>query len=666
MSGIAGVFYRDGRVVPADTLAVMLTALAHRGPDGAFAWQAGAVGLGQRQRGITPEAAWERPPLVRGDGQLVLVADARIDNRVELLTALPDMPTPQPPTDADLILAAYEKWGEVCPAKLIGDYAFVIWDGRYQRLFCARDHYGVRPFYYYQSSHLFAFASEAKALFCLPDVPRRLNELRIGQHLAMDVGDNAQTFYQEVQRLLPAHTLTVSWEQGQMRRYWSLDPQREIQLASDEEYAAAFGEVFTEAVRCRLRTAGPIGSMLSGGLDSSAVTCVAGKLLQAAGRPSLVTVTAVYGGLPECDESAFTNAVLATGHLQPYQVDMMTVSPLADWAQVQWHGDEPVTSPTTYIPWRLNRLAAAQGVGVLLDGVDGDSAVSHGHGLLAELAWAGQWARFAQEARATGQHDNLPSAPALLGAYGTPYLEALADGWRWWQFGREVRQIRRYFAVSGWNLWRRYGLRRVLPRAVVAGWQRWQKRPSAWEEATAIIRPEFARQINLHHYLDTEIVSFKSSREEHYYALNLNMHPYGLELADRTGNAFGIESRHPFADRRLLEFCLALPAEQKLFQGWTRVVLRRALQGILPPLVQWRGGKTINKAAFTGSLRRFERERLEAVVYGADGRCLEPYVDLAALRRVYGRYLAQPQRDDEMLVWHALTLSFWLNQLSGR
>ena len=668
MSAIAGIYYPDGQPVNRADLERMIETLAHRGPDGAGVWSEGSVGLGHRMLWTTPESLHERLPLVNETGDLVLTADARIDNRDELIAALGL--TDRPPgeiTDSQLILAAYEKWGEHCPGKLLGDFAFAIWDERRQKLFCARDHFGVKPFYYYSSGRAFVFASEIKALLCLPEVPRRLNELRVGYHLAMTVEDKALTFYQDIFRLPPAHGMTVSRDRTRLQAYWSLDPSRELRMESDEAYAEAFRELFTETVRCRLRSAFPVGSLLSGGLDSSAVTCVARDLLAQNGGHRLHTISAIYDETPECDERRFINAVLGQGNLEPHYVHMDQLSPLADFERVFWHGDEPFTSPTFYIAWGLSQAAHEQGVRVLLDGLDGDTAVSHGNGYLAELARTGRWAAFAREARAIAQHENLPSVPLLLEQYGVPYLTELARGWKWVTFAREANELSRHLDVSRRNLFRYCGLKPVLPESLKRTWRALRGRNRPARSVDSIINPEFASRISLDEHIKAlaghRSILPRTAREEHYRALTSGLIPYVFELANRASTAFSVEARHPFSDRRLLEFCLALPPEQKLYQGWTRIVMRRALAGILPEEVQWRGGKTINSTAFTHGLLNFEDGLLEEVIMNGPGS-IEPHVDIAALRETYHRYLSQKQPADEIRVWNAATLALWLRHTS--
>ena len=291
MSGITGIYHPGGAPVDGGDLERMVDVIVHRGPDGYGVWNEGPIGLGHRMLWTTPESRQEKLPLVKESGDLAITADARIDNRDEVLSQVGLSGFPRDGiNDSALILGAYQKWGERCVEHLLGDFAFAIWDKRRQVLFCARDHFGVKPFIYYSCGSLFAFASEIKALLCLPYVPRQLDEMSVGEYLTSTFDDTARTFYKDIHRLPPAHSVTVSKEGTRLREYWSLDPSREIRLAGDQEYAEAFRERFTEAVRCRLRSAFPVGSLLSGGLDSSAVTCVARDLLTERGEPVPVHV----------------------------------------------------------------------------------------------------------------------------------------------------------------------------------------------------------------------------------------------------------------------------------------------------------------------------------------------------------------------------------------
>lgn len=665
MSGIAGVYYLDGRPAESKDVERMVSALAHRGPDGAGLWCDGSVGLGHRMLHTTPESLHETLPVVNRTGDFVLTADARIDNRAELIGVL-KLGDHAQVVDSQLILAAYEKWGEHCPERLVGDFAFALWDRRQQQLFCARDHFGIRPFYYYFSDQLFAFGSEVKALFCLAQVPRRLNELQVGYHLARAIEDNATTFYRDIYRLPAAHCMVVDREGMRLRQHWSLDPSRELHLPSDEAYAEGFRELFSEAVRCRLRSAFPIGSLLSGGLDSSAVTCVARDLLAQNGQRRLHTISGIYEERPQCDERSFIQAVLERGNLTPHFTQIDRLSPLTDFGRVVWHGDEPFTSPTLYLGWELYKTAYEYGVRVVLDGVDGDTAVSYGDGYLAEMARAGRWNAFVQETKALAQRTKQPTASVLAQVYGVPHLGEMVLKGKWPAFARGFTELHRHFGFS-----RRDMLLETIVKPLVSEALRLRlpvltghRKPS--QTCDPIIDPGFAARFSLQERIEAvaahRLCVPKTAREEHHGVLASGVMPFVFELANRTSSAFSIEARHPFSDRRLIEFCLALPPDQKLSQGWTRVVMRRALEGVLPEKIQWRGGKTLNSAAFTHGLLNLERERLEQVIVD-DPSIIEPYVDVSVLRETYQRYLSSvKRRSDEMRVWQAVTLALWLRQ----
>jgi len=640
MSAIVGIYCLDNRPVERQGLEKMAEGVAHRGPDDGGLWNEGSVGLGQRMLWTTPESLKEKLPLVNRSGDLVLTADARIDNREELIAAvaLTDR-RPGELSDSQLILAAYEKWGEGCPEKLVGDFAFAIWDRRKQAFFCARDVMGIRPFYYHRTRRVFAFASEIKALLCLPEVPRQLNEVKVAYYLARILEDRVITFYQDIFRLPAAHRMTVSREGIRIEPYWTVNLSHELRFSSDTEYAEAFRQIFTEVVRCRLRRVASQhrGVLLSGGLDSSSIACTARHLLAEAGEGRLHAFSAIFPDLPEedqrlIDERPYLQAVLAQGGFDPHYVEASLLSPLADVERVLWHADEPFFGPNLYIHWALHRAAHQQKVRVLLDGIDGDSTVSHGYEYLTELVRTGKWKTLIQEATALSR--NLP-VPATI----TP------------------RRI----------IWE-CGFKPLVPTTAVQVWRRWRgRRQPVWGKHTAI-HPAFARRIHLAERVKNWVnrkAPGRTAREIHWNNLTAAPIQYALELADKAAAAFSLEPRYPFCDRRLMEFCLALPPDQKLHQGWNRAVMRRAMDGILPPEVQWRTSKAILSPNFRRRLLDYERETLEAVVKNPPP-VIQEYVDVSVLNRAYQRYASQPmQREqDAFTVFTAVVLALWLQQAS--
>src|SRR5271169_6843065 len=226
MSGVAGIVRFDGQPVEHDLLNGMHSVLRHRGADGRGVWRSQLAGLIYAGRHITPESAAEPLPYQSLTSGAVITADARLDNREELIGELGI--ADHAIADSLIILRAYEKWGENCPDRLIGDFAFAVWDPAQRLLFCARDAMGVRPFYYFEGPSCFAFGSEIKAILQVPDIPRRLDETTVGDYLCHVFQDPEITFYRDIRRLPAGCSLTARDGLCQISSYWNPDPNREI------------------------------------------------------------------------------------------------------------------------------------------------------------------------------------------------------------------------------------------------------------------------------------------------------------------------------------------------------------------------------------------------------------------------------------------------------
>jgi asparagine synthase (glutamine-hydrolysing) len=637
LSGIAGIVHLDGKPAEPGVLVEMVNCLAHRGPDGSGVWVEGPVGLGHRMLWTTPESRHEELPLVDSQGFLVLTSDARIDNREELISSLNLKEIPiQKITDSQLILLAYEKWGQGCPEKLIGDFAFAIWDKSKQLLFCARDQVGAKSFFYYKSNDIFVFASELKAILLVAGVPHRLNELKIGEHLIHFFEDKSLTFYKDIFRLPAANSFTIFAGDIISRVYWSLDPKREIHLKSDEEYSQAFLEVFSEAVHCRLRSAYPVASTLSGGLDSSSIACTSRKLLKDSSNNPLHTFSAIFPSLPDedlrkIDERMFIEAVLASGGFEAHYVNAGLLSPLTGIERALWLQDEPFLAPNLYMHWALYQAALNEGVRVFLDGIDGDVTVSYGLEYLADLARKGRWNTLVHEANAIS---NKPNA-----------------------------------SISSRRIIWEYGLMPLVPQQVFTAWRKIHgDNQSLWFKDTAI-NSDFAKEIRLEERVravsqsDTKI--FDGARKKHFQNLNSPLIPLGLELLDKATAEFSLEARYPFFDRRLMEFCLALPPGQKLSNGWTRIIMRRAMEGILPNEIQWRFTKANLIPNFVRNLRGYENDLLSDVIHNPQNlKIIEPFVNLTELNETYLRFNSHPSinETDALLLYGVLVLALWLKK----
>jgi len=307
MSGICGLFNLDNAPVADADLPSMTAMLKQRGPEGTGQWQDSALGLGHTLLATTPELMFERQPFEHRETGCVITADVRLDYRGELLGALGVAEQRDDVGDAELILLAYLEWGEECLLRFLGDFAFAIWDPRHQKLFCARDHFGMRPLYYHHvRGQRFVFASDARSILVLPQVPYRIDAGRIADFLVPELEwiDYTSTFYEGVHRLPPGHRLAVTPAGPEVSEYWKPEPGPELAAISDSDYAQGFLEVFSRAVTERLRApADRVGSMLSGGMDSGSIVAAAKDILAARGDGPLRTFSCARQRDDDCAES---------------------------------------------------------------------------------------------------------------------------------------------------------------------------------------------------------------------------------------------------------------------------------------------------------------------------------------------------------------------------
>ena len=663
MSAIFGLIHLDGRPIEVEALQPALEVLTHRGPDGQGRWQESSVLLAHWMRHTTPESVHEQQPLVAPEGDLVLVADARIDNRAELLSVLSLRPSKgRVVTDAELILAAYRRWGTECPDRLMGDFAFAIWDRYARRLFAARDGMGVRPFYYFHDGRRFAFATLLPAVRLLPDVPQSVDEEMILRFLAQQLDREKQrTFYTAVQRLPAGQALQVDAQGLHSWSYWQPNLE-ELRLDTEEAYVEAFRSTFEEAVRCRLRSITPVGSQLSGGLDSSSVSCMAAFLLK---DQPLHTYSAIFPELPEerrpaMDERAYVEAVHRTyPNMVPHFFRPEFESPLVALEDILAVYDQPFFASNYHFLWGFFELARQDNVRVMLNGVDGDSVVLHGWERLTLLFEEGAWTLFAQEAEAFAQH--LGRKPAgLVRQYAAPALSTWGRRYQWIRLLRAVWWLKQQYGLPAFELLRQYGLWPHVPEPVFRWWQR---RKGRTQVDSPMLSPRLAAWMRQNNKINYQLTNSQHV-ETHWYSLIQGGWQWSLEFIDVLGGLLGVEERMPFFDRRLIELSVRIPLEMKFRHGWPRYVLRKALEGVLPPEVQWRASKSNIGFGFNQGLLRYEGWRIEALVDNPDP--LRSFVSPDALKRLKQQLQLPLEQNGnaDFVLYLLLILEAWLKKLS--
>lgn len=622
MSGIVGIFSLDGRPADEAKLSRMLNAMAHRGPDGRGGWSDGSIALGHCLLRTLPEASADPKPLARDE--FAATADARLDNRDDLIVklGLSDRAT----SEEELILAAYQRWGEACPEHLLGDFAFAIWDGRKRLLFCVRDHFGVKPFFYSANATGFAFASEMKALFALPEVTDRLDDDRIADYL-VGLADSQSTVYRDILRVPARHSLTVTATGQRLREYW----QPVASAAPSGDAAEQLRDIFAAAIRCRRRSARPVGALLSGGLDSSSIACVASDQHAKEHGGKLTTLSLVFDRTPALSERRFIEAVLARGGFDPVFDDLGDHAPFADFDVVLGEQEGPFLAPGVAFTRRLYRMAAERGLGIVLDGHGGDEVVSHGQGRLYELARAGHWLGLWREVGGLARATGYPHWPTYAA-----YLERYAAGGRLGRLGRRL----------------------------------WRSPPPARPAWSRFVSPKLVARSNLadrfREQSRKEVAASSDERSWQAWIVFSNRRPQSFEVLDKLTAAAGVEGRYPFWDKRLLEFCLSLPSKEKLDGGWSRLILRRAMEGVLPPAVQWRTDKLNFGPHIIRGMLAHHRTLIDRIL-GDDAAAVGEYVDLPAIRDAYRR-IAEKQEAadgfDVQAVWKTVVLATWLRGLN--
>jgi asparagine synthase (glutamine-hydrolysing) len=601
VSAIAGVARFDGAPVPLATVERMAGAMAHRGPDGIACWPGGPVALAHCAFHTTPESIGERQPLANRDASVVLVLDGRVDNRDELRAAIVARGgTVRDDTDAELVLAAYETFGEDCADRIVGEFAFVAWDARRRCLFGARDPAGRRHFYYHAARDWAAFASEIRALLAHGAIARRLNEARLVDSLvnAFDRVDQVATIYEGIERLPAGHCLRISPSGATTWRYW--DPSRlaENRFSGPEECAEAFREELRVAVKARMRSTGPVGAMLSGGLDSSSVVALARAESLAAGLGPLKTFSLVREDREACPEWRNVTCIVGQGGIDPTFITPSVageawrrhVDSIAD-------SDEPFWVSYGYTTRLVCEAAQRAGCRVLLDGIDGDIL----------FYWIDESIVLRR-----GALGLIPGVIAAARRHG--------EGEAWRALGMRVASA-------------------LTPRQVRARYRRAAYR-SAMAADARLLRAEIAQPLFARRWIDRPYGRPASDQAHHAAILASGAQAYSFETYGQIAFAHGIESRSPFADRRLMEFAVRMPLWAKSAAGWYKKTLRMACAGQLPDEVRWRRDVTMHPG---GEFRRMlvdEIARGAQEVWNREGveRKMEKWVDAAELRRVWAEH----------------------------
>ena len=566
MSGFFGVYHRDGRPQNSNILNQMAESLDHRGPNGTDIWQEGAVGLGHCMLWTTPESLKEKLPFVDNESGLVITSDARIDNREELaaqLGLIERLKAGVP--DSQLILASYKKWGEKCVDHLLGDFAFVIWDGRNNRLFCGRDIFGIKPFYYYLSDNIFIFGSEIKQVAEHPLVPLEFNEGILAEYLSDNFISKDETHFVDVKRLPAAHFIILELNNLRICNYWELKPQKRIWYKHDKEYVEHFLDIFGKAVRCRLRSNKKVGAYLSGGLDSSSIVGMANYLGSNEKNPKINTFSLSFPGRG-CDESYFIDAVVRKWKCASHKIKS-DLQQKPNWLQHMQQTKEIADPPNLTMMDPLLEEVRFNDIHVMLSGIGGDELFNS-------------------------------SAFGYLDLIHKRDLKNLIAEFKFNARSGKNRTLLRFAASILWPM---------FPQSIRSKITHYKLKPDFPPWISNRIKEQIEERI----YSKTHNIGMEFTNLSDRKVFALLMAPWLVkvfELNDRYCSYYHVENRYPYFDRRLVEFALAIPEYERGRQNITKYILRKAGRYLLPEQVIERKDKAEFSCAFADAIKSYQKD----------------------------------------------------------
>lgn len=545
MSAIAGIWSFKGGGNAAGDCQRMLAALRMYGRGDTAQYSGARVAVGRCLSPLLPEDRFDRQPL-SGDGVTALVADLRLDNRQELARQL-NLVDPSTMADAEFLLAAWQRWGDQCVHHLLGAFSFAVWNEPRQQLFLARDPAGERPLYYACSESSFLFSSLPKGLHALSFPGAHIDEDYVADYLAGIEIPLERTIFRKIVRLPAGCTLSVRPGRTKLRRYWDAGDLHELHLRSDEEYLELFRELFDSAVRARLRTVGSIGAHLSGGLDSSSVAATAARLLAKEGR-QLIAYTAVpSAGYP------------------------------AESGPDHFEDEGPAAAEVAALYPNMRHVLVDSNRGNFLDAIDLINRLyDHPTATSSNEVWAAEIMQRAKQAGITAVLNGY-WGNATISGYGLEALSVWFRSGHWLTLARVAWQLRAAQSTSFKSMVR-HALWPSLPF-----WIRKSTDPHlrGFSMERCIAHPEIVRARDLERRALRGLIEDPDEGRPLLRNVLRSVDVSDVTAAAQAG--WGVDFRDPTWDKRIIEFSLTLPLEQFLKGGKLRSLVRRGMEGRLPP-----------------------------------------------------------------------------------
>lgn len=625
MCGIAGIINLNKKEIDAHQLQNMVKILSHRGPDGNGIFIDNNVGLAHTRLSIIDLSNLARQPMSYNDNNYQIIHNGEIYNYIELREELKkDGFYFKTASDTEVIVASYIKWGESCVTHFNGMWAFVIYDVKNKKIFASRDRFGVKPFYYYKDNEKFIFASEIKAILEAESLKKTNYSClyRLLNTGSLDEGD--ETFYENIKQLKAAHCLVLQDNDFKIYKYWDYyeTAKEKYDYKNAEE---TFLSLLTSSIKLRYRADVPVGACLSGGLDSSSIVTLSTKLLDC----PIHTFSSIYED-EDCNESYYIDIVNKFNKTIPHYVYPVPQDFIDIIKKITYHQDEPTAGPGLYSQWHVMKTAQDH-VKVLLDGQGADELLG------GYFYFFGYY--FSEIKKEKNKIGAIAAAQKILNEY--PKIKELTGMNSYAGMYRIISEI-------------------FLPRFL----------------SNIFNTPLLKRNINNKSFLTAEFTNnakcgnkqypeipkkFENELENALYKSLVQVSiPSLLHYEDRNSMAFSIESRVPFLDYRLVEFCLGLPADERIKADMTKVIMRKALKGILPDEVTYRRDKKGYPTPFARWLREDIKNDVVDILFSNRTRQRKIF-NMEFLEKEFKRHI-NGEIDISWQIWRYLTTELWFQE----
>lgn len=601
MCGISGIINTNKRPVNAKEIEAMNQLIIHRGPDDEGFYFDTEFAFGHRRLSIVDLSSEGHQPMIY-DHKYAITYNGEVYNYLEIKEELLTYGyTFHSHTDTEVILASYDKWGEECVSKFNGMWAFALHDKEKNIIFCSRDRFGIKPFYFTETENQFIFGSEIKQLLSFHS-RNYVNETILMDYLLSGIQEHTdETFFEGIIKLPAAHNLiyNLTTHDYQINPFYTLHVDSNLSRQNETYSIQAYKNELERAIRLRLRSDVKVGTCLSGGMDSSSVATIAAKLYKESNQEPFTAITA-SSTEKENDESYFANIVAQNGTMQWHVTQPQTQDFINTIDEVVYTQEEPFGSPSIFMQYFVMKKAKEIGCKVMLDGQGGDETL-------------------------LGYEKYYPSA--YLAYFKTKGLL---------QTLKEIRNSHRNNT--------KMSLKWIAIYTVGSLFAYLRKKEYA--KRASFVKKEYLGKLMV---LDEIAKSYFDINDLQHLEITRTNLPVLLRYEDKNSMRHSVEARLPFIDYQTLETALSINISHKIHHGWTKYILRKAMEGILPNEIIWRKNKLGFNAPEATWLSQIESQMIMAV---ERSKILTRVTDKRKLLARYGSL-------DLRLKWRLYNIAKW-------